>query len=118
MSKNIKYRKPAKNTGACILNDYIVESCKMVREWSENDNCKFKNNRDDAMHAKYCPEIDISAELEDLKATRYQQMIGILCWLIELGRIDIITEVSLLSSFNVNPREGHLEAAYRVFEHL
>ena len=37
---------------------------------------------------------------------------------IELGRIDIITEVSLLSSFNVNPREGHLEAVYRVFEYL
>ena len=24
----------------------------------------------------------------------------------------------LLSSFNVNPREGHLEAAYRVFKYL
>ena len=26
--------------------------------------------------------------------------------------------MSLLSSFNVNPREGHLEAAYRVFGYL
>ena len=26
--------------------------------------------------------------------------------------------MSLLSLFNVNPREGHLEAAYRVFEYL
>ena len=77
--------------------DYIVESCKMVQGWSENNNRKFKNNRDDAMHAKYCPEIDISAELEDLKATQYQQMIGILRWSIELGRIDIITEVSVTS---------------------
>ena len=70
------------------------------------------------MHANYRPEIDISAELGDDKATQYQQMIGILRWSIELGRIDIITEVSLLSSFNVNPREGHLEDAYRVFEYL
>ena len=45
-------------------------------------------------------------------------MIGILRWSIELGHIDIITEVSLLSSFNVNPCEGHLEAAYRIFEYL
>ena len=52
--------------------DYIVESCKMVRGWSVNDDCKFKNNRNNAMHAKYSPEIDISAELDDLKATQYQ----------------------------------------------
>ena len=45
-------------------------------------------------------------------------MIGILRWSIELGRIDIITKVSLLSSFNVNPREGHLEAAYCIFDYL
>ena len=70
------------------------------------------------MPAKYRPEIDISAELGDEQATQFQQMIGILRWSIELGRIDIITEVSLLSSFNVNPREGHLEAAYRIFEYL
>ena len=83
--------------------DYIKESCKMVRGWSENEGCKFKNNCDDAMPAKYRPEIDISAELGDDQATQFQQMIGILCCLIELGRIDIITEVPLLSSFNVNP---------------
>ena len=35
-----------------------------------------------------------------------------------MGRIGIITEVSFLSSSNVSPREGHLEAAYRVFEYL
>ena len=98
--------------------DYIVESCKMVWGWSENNNCKFKNNCKDTMHAKYCPEIDISTELGDKLATQYQQMISILWWLIELGRINIITEVSFLSSFNVNPRERHLEAAYRVFEYL
>ena len=45
-------------------------------------------------------------------------MIGILRWGVELGRIDIITEVALLSSFNTSPREGHLEAAYQIFEYL
>ena len=45
--------------------DYIKESCKMVQGWCENDGRKFKNNRDNAMPAKYCPEIDISAELGD-----------------------------------------------------
>ena len=58
--------------------DYIVESCKMVQNWSEKDGRKFKNNCKDAIHANYCPEIDISAELGDELAPQYQQMIGIL----------------------------------------
>ena len=70
------------------------------------------------MHANYCPGIDISVELGDALATQYQQMIGSLRWSIELGRIDITTEVSFLSSFNVNPCEGHLEAAYWVLEYF
>ena len=58
--------------------DHVVESCKMVRGWSERDGRKFKNTRDDAMQGNYRPEIDISDELEDDLATQYQQMIGIL----------------------------------------
>ena len=70
------------------------------------------------MKGNYHPEIDISDELGDELATQYQQMIGILRWSIELGRIDIITEVLFLSLFNLSPRERHLEAAYRVFKYL
>ena len=98
--------------------NYIVESCKMVQKWSENDGHKFKNNCDDAMKTNYCPEIDISNELRDKLATQYQQMIGVLQWSIELRRVDIITKVSFLSLFNVLPREGYLEAAYRALEYL
>lgn len=56
--------------------------------------------------------------LDDKLATRYHQMIGILVWLIELGRINIIPEISHLSSSNCLLRKGHLEAAYQVFEYL
>ena len=42
-------------------------------------------------------------------------MIGILRWSIELGRIDIITEVSVISQHQCSPRIGHLEAAYHIF---
>ena len=38
--------------------------------------------------------------------------------MIEIGRIDIITEVSELSSHLVLPREGHLEAIYHIFAYL
>jgi hypothetical protein len=43
---------------------------------------------------------------------------GILRWMVELGRIDIITEVSELASQLAMPREGHLEAVFRIFSYL
>jgi hypothetical protein len=39
-------------------------------------------------------------------------------WCVELGRIDIIAEVSMLSTHLCLPREGHLEAVFRVFAKL
>ena len=66
--------------------------------------------------ATYRPELDTSPELEDI--TKYQQYIGVLRWACELGRIDILTEVSVLSQHLCNPREGHLDAIYRIFNYL
>ena len=64
--------------------DYVMKSCKMVRNWSETDGRKFSNKRKDSMKAKYCPEIDISDEFGYELAARFQLMIGILLWLTEL----------------------------------
>ena len=44
--------------------------------------------------------------------------ISILRWMIELGRINIITKVLLLPSYVALPREGHLEAAVHVIAHF
>ena len=35
-------------------------------------------------------------------------------WAVELGRIDILTEISLLLQYQEVPRQGHLEALYLV----
>ena len=66
--------------------------------------------------SSYRPELDTSPELEDI--SKYQQYIGVLRWACELGRIDILTEVSVLSQHLCNPREGHLDAVYRIFNYL
>ena len=61
----------------------------------------------------YRSEIDISLELGVDNTTYYMSQIGgVLRWMVELGRVDIITEVSMLASQLVCPREGHLEAVY------
>ena len=49
---------------------------------------------------------------------RYQQLIGVLRWSIELGRIDILTEVSCLYQNLCSPREGHLDSIYPIFRYL
>jgi len=67
---------------------------------------------------KYLPEIDITPELGDNLANRFQQYIGILRWAVELGCFDINVEVSKLSSFCINPRQGNLEATYSIFAYL
>jgi hypothetical protein len=48
----------------------------------------------------------------------YQELIGVLRWSIELGRIDIATEVSMLSTHLAMPREGYLQQAYNIFAYL
>jgi hypothetical protein len=66
----------------------------------------------------YKPELDESPELDPTRANFYQSQIGILRWCVELGRIDIITEMSMLSTYLCLPCEGHLEAVFHVFSYL
>ena len=48
----------------------------------------------------------------------YQNLIGVLRWLIELGRIDVLLEVSLLSQYLAAPRIGHLQQLFNIFRYL
>jgi hypothetical protein len=66
----------------------------------------------------YAPELDTTPELSAKDATFYQSQVGVLRWCVELGRIDIITEVSELASYLALPRQGHLEAVFHMFNYL
>ena len=57
----------------------------------------------------YQPEIDSSLELDQDGITTFQELMVILRWAVEIGRFDILTEISMLSSYQASPREGHLE---------
>ena len=48
----------------------------------------------------------------------YQELIGILRWSVEIGRVDILLEVLLLSSHLALPIVGHLQAVYHIFGYL
>jgi hypothetical protein len=67
---------------------------------------------------RYKPELDEIPELYPTRPNFYQSQIGILLWCVELGRIDIITEVSMLSTYFCFSVEGHLEDVFHVFAYL
>ena len=66
----------------------------------------------------YRPELDISDELGAGEASYYQSLIGILRWMVELGRVDICVEVSMMSSHLALPRTGHLKELVHIFGYL
>jgi len=66
----------------------------------------------------YRPEIDITNVLNPTNAAYYQSLIGVLRWIVELGRVDICVEVSMKSSQMAMPRHGHLQQLYHIFAYL
>ena len=56
----------------------------------------------------YRPELDATPELDASKQNYYQGLVGILRWICELGRLDIIMPVSLMSRYLAQARGGHL----------
>ena len=67
---------------------------------------------------EYDAEMDVTPELSADLATYFQSEIGVLRWMVELGRVDMITEVSILASQLALPREGHLDAVFHIFAYL
>jgi hypothetical protein len=68
--------------------------------------------------SSYHPEEDASTELQGTDHAYFQELIGILRWDIELGRIDIMIEVSMFSTHLAMQRSGHLEQAIHIFAYL
>jgi hypothetical protein len=66
----------------------------------------------------YKTDLDESPELYPIRDNLYQSQIGILQWCVELGRIDIITKLSIVSTYICLLREGHLESVFHVFAYL
>ena len=48
----------------------------------------------------------------------YQGLIGVLRWICEFGRLDILVPVSMLSRYLVAAKEGHLEQLFHIFAYL
>ena len=66
----------------------------------------------------YWPELDSSEYCDETFHTLYQNFIGMLRWICELGRVDILHETSLLSQYMTQPRVGHFKQEIHIFQYV
>ena len=100
---------------------YVQSAIKNVEEYvtrSENSHLKIPSKAETPLTTSYRPELDVSPELTTRDSAYYQSLIGILRWIVELGRIDICLEVSMMSSHLAMPRKGHLDQVLHIFAYL
>ena len=98
---------------------YVQNAVRNVEEYLERSGRPtLKRNCKSPWPCNYRPEIDTSPELPLDEVSYYQSLIGVLRWIVELGRADIAMETSALASVMAMPRRGHLEAVFHIFAFL
>ena len=95
-----------------------VKNCEAYLETNYLGKWTLPKNAPNPFVMNYAPEMDVSPALDATDASYFQSLIGILRWTVEIGRIDIATKISMLSSHLAYPREGHLEAALHVMGYM
>ena len=85
---------------------YVNEAINNCEKWVHENMPEHKHGcrASNPFPTDYDPDLDTTAELDEEQATYYQSQIDILIWIVELERIDIATEVSLLASHVALPK--------------
>jgi hypothetical protein len=112
--------KPS-SVGDPDISKYIVQAvkkCQLHLTDKLNGKYSIPARGDNPFPVDYDPSTDLSDILDPECSSFYQHLIGVMRWMVELGHIDIATEVSMLSSYLACPREGHLENALHVMGYL
>jgi len=106
---------------AMSADSHIKKALQVVKGKLQDNGVSFKSKKTAEQPFScqiYRPELDTSEECDAEQIELYQSLIGIARWLCELGRIDILTETSLLSAYLASPRIGHLHQALHMFKYL
>jgi hypothetical protein len=118
-------RKVQLNNGvecwAFSSSQYVQAAVKNVEEYlakRSDENWKLPTKAETPLRTTYRPELDVSPELQPTDAAYYMSLIGMIRWIVELGRVDICLECSMMSSHLALPREGHLYQLFQIFAYL
>ena len=132
LGADINCAHPLGGTDKCVSmssDTYLTQAVKNLEHMLKTEDsttlAKELNRRSESlsgiktpMQYNYRPELDTTPELDDRLASRYAQLVGILRWAIELGRIDIYFETAILSHHLALPRMGHLKQVYHIFAYI
>jgi hypothetical protein len=81
-----------------------VKNCQLQLTDKLNGKYSIPAMADNPFPVDYDPSTDPSDILDPECSSFYQHFIGVMRWMVELGRIDIATEVSMLSSYGMPTR--------------
>ena len=66
----------------------------------------------------YWPEISILTKIKSEGVTQYQEMVRTIRWSVDLGRVDILLETALMSTYLGLPCRGYLKHIFHIFGYL
>ena len=97
---------------------YVQASVKNMEEYLAINERKKPSKALTQIQTSYRPDINTMSELNAVDSSYYQSLIGILRWMVEIGRVYVCLGVSMLSSHIAFPREGHLQQLFHMFAYL
>ena len=97
---------------------YVKAAVANVEEKLAKSEKRLPSRCNTPLKSGYRPEMDDSCELKADGLQYYQELVGVLRWMVELGRVDILLETSLMSAHLALPRLGHLEQLIHMFGYL
>ena len=97
---------------------YVKAAIKNIEKTLAESNQRLPTKCRTPLSSGYRPELDTSPELKTEGLQIYQKLISILHWAVELGRVDILLETSLMSTHLALPTWGHLDKLHHIFRYL
>lgn len=118
--KSIKneYRLNDRECWTMNSSKYIESAIENIEEYLSKKSMELPKRIITPFSNNYDPHLDESRELDHEEITFFQEQIGVLRWAIEITRVDILFEVTSLSSYQASPRQGRLEQIYHIFAFL
>ena len=94
----------------------VKNGIKVVQKPLDDDSNGLQTEQAKTPHPSgHKPELDVNEKLDDAIISRFQQLIGILRWAMELGHVEMHLKVLVSSQYLASPRQGHLKMACHVF---
>ena len=109
---------PGKTRWAMSSTNYTKKSITEVERELKKVDKRLPTKVTTPLGSGYRPELDQTQELDAKRQNYYQGLIGVLRWICELGRLDILVAVSLMSRYLAQARVGQLEQVFHIFAYL